>query len=131
MKEFIALGDGTTSDRIIFIKNNTSSELYAFIGDNGSSIVNQVISGTNILGTHKVAFAYKTNDFAVYLDGTLVYSSASGTVPTTSNLYVGVNEITGTDLQNCWHNFPSPTYSRPAFLTPNWLNLPPFNILLQ
>ena len=98
-ERIIGLGDGTTSDRIILIKNNTSSELYAFIGDNGSSIINQVISGTNILGTHKVAFAYKTNDFAVYLDGTLVYSSASGTVPATSNLYVGVNEITTTDFQ--------------------------------
>ena len=98
-ERIIGVGDGNTNDRIILIKNNTSSELYAFIGDNGSSIVNQVISGTNILGTHKVAFAYKTNDFAVYLDGTLVYSSASGTVPTTSNLYVGVNEITGTDIQ--------------------------------
>jgi hypothetical protein len=96
----ISLSDGTLDNRIILIKNNTSAELYAFIGSGGSVIVNQVISGTSVLGSHKVAFAYKANNYAVYLDGALVFSStASGTIPATSNFYLGLLETGGAGFE--------------------------------
>jgi len=40
-------------------------------------------------GTHKVALAYKANDFAVYVDGTLVHSDTSGSVPACDKINLG------------------------------------------
>jgi hypothetical protein len=53
--------------------------------------VNQVaIAGTTALtaGYHKIAFAYKANDFVLYVNGAQVASSTSGTVPTCDELYI-------------------------------------------
>jgi len=92
-ERIIALGDGTSQNRIILIVNNTTAQLYAFIGSGGSIIINQAISGTNVLGHHKVAFAYKANDCAVYLDGVLVFSSTTAaTIPATTAFFVGTDE---------------------------------------
>lgn len=54
-----------------------------------TSGVTQVnIVGTALsTGTHKIAFAYKLNDFALYADGVQIGTSSSGTVP------IGMNEI--------------------------------------
>jgi len=93
-ERIIAVGDGTGNNRIIVLKNNTNSQLYVFVS-NGNVI--QVSSGgitnTNIIGTHKVAFAYKANDFVCYFDGAQVFSDTIGTVPAVSNLYVGCDEV--------------------------------------
>ncbi len=40
-------------------------------------------------GTHKLAFAYKANDFIAYVDGVAVGSDTSGSVPTASRLSIG------------------------------------------
>ena len=53
--------------------------------------VNQVaIAGTTPLsaGYHKIAFAYKQNDFVLYADGVQVASDSSGSVPTCDELYI-------------------------------------------
>jgi hypothetical protein len=57
-------------------------------------------SGTNIFdlfvgpdplpaGTHKIALAYKSNDFAIYLNGSLIYTSTSAATFTLSQLDLG------------------------------------------
>ena len=87
------------------LKNNTTSELYIFAINAGSIQVNSTgISGTNILGRHKVALAYKTNDYICYLDGVQVFTDTSATVPACSNLYLGAflgssNQLGGTISQ--------------------------------
>jgi hypothetical protein len=71
-------------------KNNTTAELYVFANVGGVIQVNSVgIAGTNILGTHKVALAYKLNDYVCYLDGVQVFSDTSATVPACSRLSIG------------------------------------------
>jgi hypothetical protein len=92
-ERIIAVGDGTVDNRIIVIKNNTNSQLYVFVANGNVAQVNSAgITGTNIIGIHKVAFAYKANDFVCYFDGVQVFSDTIGTVPAVSNLYVGTNE---------------------------------------
>ena len=78
------------NNSIDILKNNTTSELYVFAINGGVIQVNSIgISGTNILGRHKIALAYKANDYVCYLDGVQVFTDTSATVPTCSNLYVG------------------------------------------
>ena len=58
----------------------------------------EVISGSayqaNITGTavtagfHKIALAYKNNDFALYVDGVLIGTDTSGSVPTCNEIYL-------------------------------------------
>ena len=40
-------------------------------------------------GVHKIALAYKANDFVVYIDGVLTHTDTSGSVPACSKLNVG------------------------------------------
>ena len=78
------------SNEISIIKKNTTSELYVFVRNGGVIQINSGgISSTNIIGTHKVALAYKLNDYALYLDGVQVYTNTSATVPTCSGVFVG------------------------------------------
>jgi hypothetical protein len=80
------------------LDGGAGNELYAWIQTNGTVIfevynafVGQVVISGSIgaVGRKKIAFAYKQNDFAVYLNGTQVGTDTSGTVPTMSRLFVG------------------------------------------
>ncbi len=78
------------NNSIDILKNNTTAELYVFAIVGGVIQVNSVgISGTNILGNHKVALAYNLNDYVCYLDGVQVFTDTSATVPACSSLYLG------------------------------------------
>jgi hypothetical protein len=91
-EHIIVVSDGTTNNMIAVLKNNTTAELYVYAANGGAIQVNSVgISGTNVLGTHKVAFAYKANDYVCYLDGVQVFTDTSATVPTVANVYVGTD----------------------------------------
>jgi hypothetical protein len=46
----------------------------------------------NYAGSHKIAVAYANNNLAVYLDGALVLSRSTLSVPSCSALYVGTLE---------------------------------------
>jgi len=90
------------NNSIDILKNNTTSELYIFAINGGVIQVNSVgIAGTNILGRHKIALAYKSNDYVCYLDGVQVFTDTSASVPACSNLYLGAylgasNQLGGT-----------------------------------
>ena len=87
----LAIGDGTTNNRIFIFAQNT--EVFRFYVANGGAAQVDIVSTTSILGgRHKVAFAYKANDFVAYVDGVQVGSDTSGTIPTCSNVYVGTHE---------------------------------------
>jgi hypothetical protein len=71
----ISLGDGTNNNRVTIAFTTTIS---AFVVSGG--VVS--LAGTTGITTpeqkHKIALAYKQNDFAVYIDGALVLSDTSG-----------------------------------------------------
>jgi hypothetical protein len=93
----IALGTGVTQNRILLAKNNTTAELVAFAVTGGTTQVFQAISGTSIIGHHKVAISYKANEYKVYLDGELEFTDTSASVPATTDVYVGTAEDGTTD----------------------------------
>ena len=91
LDSFINIGDGTSGNRITIgsqIANNTAR---AFIA-NGSSTQTDIVSSTNSLvvgNYYKMAVAYKQNDIAFYLNGSLVATDTTATIPTVSNFYYG------------------------------------------
>ena len=68
--------------------NRKDGGLEAYIQNSGST---QMIYAGPVFtaGTHKLALAYKANDFAVYVDGTLVHSDTNGSVPSCNKLNLG------------------------------------------
>ena len=87
----IAIGDGTSNNRIMIFANNDEKPR-AFVSDSGATQVS-IIGNTSILGgTHKIAFAYKANDFVLYMDGVSLGTDTSGSVPSLSNIYLASAE---------------------------------------
>ena len=91
----IAIGDGTSNNRIMIFANNDEKPR-AFVTNSGSTQVS-IIGNTSILGgTHKIAFAYKANDFVLYMDGVSLGTDTSGSVPSVSNIYLATAEDSNT-----------------------------------
>ena len=55
----------------------------------GNSTVAYIVGQTLTDGVYKVAFAYKQNDFVLYVNGVQIGTDNSGAVPTTSQVLVG------------------------------------------
>ena len=72
----------------VYIWIQTSGLLLCELANIG--VVQASITGAiGAVGRKKIAFAYKQNDFAVYMNGTQVGTDSSGTIPTLSVLTVG------------------------------------------
>ena len=78
------LSTGSTSNEILIAIGNAADNRVRFqIQNSGVDQVN-FNSGVISSGTHKVALAYKENDVVAYLDGVLINSDTSGSIPVTS-----------------------------------------------
>jgi hypothetical protein len=70
---------------------NPSNQVGVSMTNNGSTQCDIVVP-TLALGRHRIAFAYKQNDFAVYVDGQLIATDTNGTIPTMDNFnLIGFN----------------------------------------
>jgi hypothetical protein len=86
----INISDVSTDNTILVSKNDTTDELYVYSQTSAGVQVNSLpIIGTNITGTHKIALAYKANDFVLYFDGVQVFSDTSAAVAACSILNIG------------------------------------------
>jgi hypothetical protein len=84
----MTLSDGLGGSNLIYI-NRSAGKFEIFVQ---SALVSQMLylSPTVLsAGTHKVALGYKANDFVIYIDGVLVHTDTSGSVPACSKLNVG------------------------------------------
>jgi hypothetical protein len=77
--------DGNNRFRIIKGPTDTFIAIVTTGGVDQASIA----SSTNQSGVFKVAFAYKLNDFAFYVNGVQIGTDVSGTVPTTDRIDIG------------------------------------------
>ena len=69
----------------------------------GSIVVNIDITNYGLTsGIHKFAFAYKLNDYILYIDGSIVGSDTSATVPSTNHL--DLYDTSGTNSGSLNHN---------------------------
>jgi hypothetical protein len=70
----------TTPANSIYFYLNSSNVLSAYVDNSGTQA--SPSSGVLTKGVYKAAIAYKANDFAFYINGSLVGSDVSGSVPT-------------------------------------------------
>lgn len=65
-----------------------TNRVYCFVID--SNVTQAAIFGSSITdGVYKIAFAYKANDFALYVNGSQIGTDTSGSVPALSEVLLG------------------------------------------
>lgn len=75
----VRLSDGTNNNRVTFEWSGAKTPVFV-VGSSGTLQVYAPV--TCALGVrHKIAMAYKANDFRIYIDGVLAASDTSGVVP--------------------------------------------------
>jgi len=85
IKRLVSLSDGSTNNAIV-IQNAANGVViqYVVIVGGVQQIVINVSSAFTFGERFKIAAAYKANDFVIYINGTQVGSSTSGSVPAIS-----------------------------------------------
>jgi hypothetical protein len=73
----------------------SSTDAFQVIVTTGGVDQASITSSTNQSGVFKVAFAYKLNDFAFYVNGVQIGTDVSGTVPTTDRIDIGATGAGG------------------------------------
>ena len=81
------LSDGTSTNYIYV--NRENGKLEVRISNGGVTQLFYLAPSILSEGVHKLALAYKLNDFLIYLDGVLVHSDTSGTVPSCNKMNLG------------------------------------------
>ena len=82
----IALSNGSTTNRVVIGTNNTSDTLRCFAASGGSLQADFILSISDITLSNKIAFKYKANDFALWVNGIKVGTDTSGSAPTGLNM---------------------------------------------
>ena len=76
--------NGTTPANSMYFYLNSSNVLVGYVDNSGTQVT--ISTGVLAQGRYKAALAYKSNDFAFYLNGSLIGVDVSGTVPTCNAL---------------------------------------------
>ena len=93
----ISLSDGTYNNRISLMYSVGTNVIRAFLRVGGASQADLSFTGVNIKEFHKVAFKYKENDFALWIDGVEVRTDTSGsTIPSGTLTKLAFSEISTT-----------------------------------
>jgi len=102
-QNIFVVSDGTANNRVQIIKMDTD-DLYMRLFANNVEITSQGESSTAYSGIQKIAFAYKTNDFELYRNGSSISTDTSGSLASLATL-TDVNFgifVTGQDPANMW-----------------------------
>ena len=92
-----AIGDGGTNNRVL-VRFETNG--YLAFASTGGVFQWSHTEATLSLGRHKMAIAYALNDVAFYVDGILVNSESTYSVPVTDKFYIGTSEYGGAENTN-------------------------------
>ena len=94
----ISLSDGTNTNRVELRYANSVNKIQAVIRSSGGAIVLQTSTPPTITNFNKIAFKYKSGDFALWINGVEVATN------TTSFLTSGLNRL-GLDNGSGGENF--------------------------
>ena len=83
-ESLLNIDNGSFGDTINLATANT---INFGVYDNGVIQASGSIAAT--IGRHKIALAYKANDFVFYVDGVLRHTDTSGTIPTLNRIQLG------------------------------------------
>ena len=94
VSNYISISDGTYNNRLSIFFTNGTNIIRAFYVNNGVVQVNKQFVVSDITEFHKVAFKFKENDFALWIDGVKVGSDTSGsTLPSGTLTKLSFSEI--------------------------------------
>jgi len=94
---FLGVSDGTEDNRFL-IYNASGTELRMFAQADGDVKTNQGVDSTGYSGIQKIAFAYKTNDFKLYRNGSSISTDTDGSLAalaTLTDIDLGQNSSAG------------------------------------
>ena len=94
------VSDGTTLNAISILFN--TSNRFRLIIDTGGGFAQADISSSSLSnGVHKIAVAYANNDIAFFVDGVLVGTDTSATIPACSQIFLGkIGTSSSTNFMN-------------------------------
>jgi len=75
-----SVSDGSTNNEVVF-RFTSADTIEYYLRSGGGQTVGGTYTGADLNQNTKIAFAYKANDAAVYVNGTLVNADTSVTVP--------------------------------------------------
>jgi len=78
---YISISDSTNNNRIIIGFDTASNRIYGYVTSGVSSQAFIYYEVSDILNFNKVAFKYKANDFALWINGVKRATDVSGSVP--------------------------------------------------
>jgi hypothetical protein len=91
-----------TSGSIVILLRGSSSEAYIYLTSSNvqadfisGSIQCSILGSIGAVGRKKIAFAYKQNDFALYMNGVQIGTDSSGTVGSLTALTIGSYDSPG------------------------------------
>ena len=84
----ITMSDGTTNNRMAIGFDNASNKIKYFLISSNSTQVNADVSVSNITQFNKIAFKYKLNDFALWVNGVEVDTDTLGSTFSANTLSV-------------------------------------------
>ncbi len=94
---YISLSDGTYSNRISILYTLGTNVIRAFLRLGGAVQADMTFTVSDITEFHKVAFKFKENDFALWIDGVEVATDTSGsTLPNGTLTKLAFSEISTT-----------------------------------
>ncbi len=77
----VTLSDGTATNRMYVSYKNYTNQIRVEVVSAGVSVFDSTYSSIDITQFSKIALAYKSNDFALWVNGTEVYTDSSGSTP--------------------------------------------------
>ena len=77
----ICINDGTTSNRVTMAFLDNGTQMQFVVQSGGSITMNTTRNVSGLTNGAKIAYAYKLNDFAVYVNGSLLATDTNGAVP--------------------------------------------------
>jgi hypothetical protein len=80
---YIAINDGTATNYIGIYITPTNLQLETYVA---STLQTAIVFTNSSIGRFKIAAGYKNNDFVLYVNGTLIGTDTSGSVPTCNKL---------------------------------------------
>ena len=79
--EGISISDGSTSNRVVIFKWNSSNTVRVRVASGGVNYVNENITVSDVTNIMKIAVKYKQNDFAIFINGFELFTKTSGSTP--------------------------------------------------
>jgi len=79
--EGISISDGSSSNRVVMFKWNSSNTIKVRVASGGVNYVNENITVSDVTDIMKIAIKYKQNDFAIFINGFELFTETSGSTP--------------------------------------------------